>query len=292
MAIAIAIAGLIAVYALMHHGPGGAEAAEGLIVVITMPGFEDDIRSLLCRDDNVYVIAPPGVDPHEYQLRPSDLDLLHKADLVISTGHAPFELQVERMAEEGAIRAIVISVPDAARIIHRNPVTGQVNLHAVIYDPRNLASLLEKVADTVASLRPDCATAYRANLARILGELERLAEEYAGSLNLTGVGEGPGVQYAVEWLGVRLLTLLKPEHGVPVKPSLVAYAERLAEEGRLDLVVVFEGSKSPAAKALRDIAERYRVGVLDVPSPLAPGSMVSKIKTVVERLKALEVEES
>ncbi|MET1100861.1 MAG: zinc ABC transporter substrate-binding protein, partial [Pyrodictiaceae archaeon] len=120
-----------------------AEAAytyndKGLLIVTTFPNLVWDIKQLVCKDDRVKSIVPLGVDPHEYQLTPSDIQLLAKADIIVSTAHTPFEEDIRSLTLEGKLYATLIEIPRIPGIrILRNPVTGQPNYHMLIYDPEN-----------------------------------------------------------------------------------------------------------------------------------------------------------
>jgi zinc/manganese transport system substrate-binding protein len=85
------------------------EAVEGLLVVLLTPGFEDEVRGLLAGDDRVYVVGAGG-DPHEIQLSPSDVEVLRKADLIISMGHTAVDRRVEELRARGDIKARVLNL--------------------------------------------------------------------------------------------------------------------------------------------------------------------------------------
>ena len=284
-AAALAVAVLAALALLLASRPsgGGSATGKGLLVVITMHGFEDDVKAVLCGDDSVAVLVPAGADPHSYNLRPSDLELLRKASIIVSTSHTFFEKRIEELVSAGELKAVLIRVPSVVQLVLRNPVTGQPNYHAVVYDPRNLYSLLSAVASAASKLRPSCSKVYAERLARISEKVNELLK-YAGRFNASAVAEVPALQYAVEWLGVKVVALAQPEHGVQPSPALIEKIEKMAASGRVSLAVIVEGSTSPAASFLRELAARYGLRVVEVPSPLKPGSMLDKLEVVVERV--------
>lgn len=79
--------------------PSTAGAAE-LRVVVTVPPLAGIIEPVLPEGATVDILVPPGVSPHGYQFRPSDLQRLARADLVVVNGLG-VEEGLERALERG-----------------------------------------------------------------------------------------------------------------------------------------------------------------------------------------------
>ena len=102
-----------------------AEGGHGLLIVVSFPNLAYDVELLACEDDTVISLAPPGMDPHDYQLTPSDVELLRRADLVISTAHAPFEVDIRRLVEEGRLSTVLVELPHVPGVrLLVNPITS------------------------------------------------------------------------------------------------------------------------------------------------------------------------
>lgn len=56
------------------------------LVVATTAHATDIARTVVADSAEVRGLVPAGVDPHDYELRPSDADLLARADLVVRSG--------------------------------------------------------------------------------------------------------------------------------------------------------------------------------------------------------------
>jgi len=134
--LAVLAAAAVTAYMTLQRKAGTVEHG-GLLVLVSFPNLADDIKPLLCSGDQVRSIASPGIDPHSYQLTLNDFKLLRKASLVITTGHAPFEVEIEKKLPESRVIVIPKVVRKAGGIILLNPDTGQANLHMPICDPRN-----------------------------------------------------------------------------------------------------------------------------------------------------------
>ncbi len=258
-------------------------SAKPLVIVVTFPSLVPDVKSLVCSDDKVLSIVPRGVDPHRYQLRPGDVDVLKKANIIISTGHAPFEARIEELVEQGMIHAklIVIWRVPGIRLLD-NPVTRKPNLHMPIYDPRNYLVFMEYLERVLATLRPECSRVYASNLENIAKKLRELIKN-APQLNVDAVADMPVVMYAVDWLGIHVKSLIVPEPGLPTTPELYRRAEELLARGAY--AVVMTPSKAKASVDLLEMAERYKAPVIYVPSPLEYKPIPEKLEYIVEQVE-------
>ncbi len=266
--------------------PVWAERNNGLLVVTTFDNLKYDIKQLLAPGDRVVSLVPPGVDPHSYSLRPQDIELLEKADLIVSTGHVAFEKQIEKMVKEGIIKAELIEIPDIPGIkVLDNPVTGEPNLHMPIYDPYNYIVFISRLAHIMASLRPSMKNVY---IEREIQVINKVAEIISGTRRITGigVGEAPPVQYAVEWTGLKIKYLAMIQPGVPAPPLLLKQINEQAEQHKIDYVVVIENSTNPAHKLLINLAEKYGLKTIVVPSPTSPSSILDKLEYIVREINS------
>jgi len=256
----------------------------GLLIVTTFDNLKYDVQQLVAPGDRVVSIVPPGVDPHSYSLKPRDIELLKKADIIVSTGHVTFEKQIEKMVKDGMIKAYLIEIPGIPGLkILDNPVTGEPNLHMPIYDPYNYIVFIIKITSILIKLRPSMENIYMEHMKNIVDELLQLMSK-AGELNGYGVGESPPVQYAVDWLGLKIKYLAMIQPGVPAPPSILEKIRYDAERHIIKYVVVIKNSTSSAHNLLIDIAEKYGLKIIYVPSPTSPTSMLVKIEYIVKEI--------
>ncbi len=259
--------------------------AGGLVIAVTFPNLAYDVRLIACSGDSVVSVAPSGVDPHSYQLTPRDVELLRQADIIVSTGHAPFEAEIRRQVEDGLLKARLIEIPRIPGLrLEANPATGEPNYHMPIYDPGNYEVFLRYLAETLEEMRPGCREIYQEHLASALRRLGSITSS-APRLSVDAVGDTPLTQYAVGWLGVRVRMLVVREHGVAASPQDLGRIEEAMREGKLGLAVVVSPAETPASKTLLSMAERNGVPVLMVPSPLGNGSMLDKLAVVAQHAR-------
>lgn len=265
----------------------GHSMGKGLYIIVTFPSLVKDLEPLLCSGDSITSIVPPGVDPHSYQLTVEDYRVLEKADIIVSTGHTPFEVSIRELVEEGKVKAILIEIPKIPSLeILNNPVTGNPNLHMPIYDPSNYKVFLKYVVNVMSLLNPSCRDHYVRIAEELIGKLDYIVNT-TPKTNITAVADIPATQYAVSWLGVRIKYLLVREHGIPVLAEDIMRVEEALGNGTIRLVVITSPPKAHASKTLLSLAEEYNVSILYVPSPLLSESILDKIENISTQFKVI-----
>jgi len=260
-----------------------------LNVTVTFSSLYEDINPLLSENDTLFYIAPPGIDPHTYQLTPKDVERLKSSDLIISTAHAPFELKIKEMVEKGEIKAKLVEIPYIKGIkLKKNPVLNQTILHMPIYDPENYKVFILYIADILSELNPQCEREYKNNSYCIIKKLENITSK-SQKLNLTGVGDFPFIPYAVSWLNITVSYLVVKEWGVPPSPNDLLVIEEKMKNGKINIAVVTK-SKSAASQKLEYLANKYGVPVLHVYSPVVKKSILEKLEYIKNQCKNLKKE--
>lgn len=287
VAVVAIVVGVITVYYMFYASSKGMIERKGLLIVVTFPSLEGDVEALACQGDVVESLVPPGIDPHTYSLRPSDMELLREADLIVSTGHTPVELRIRELVASGELKARLLDITELKGVrVYVNPVTGKPNYHSILYDPNNYIIFVETLSEILSDLRPSCAQHYNLTATSIVeGVLE--AVKRVPRMDVTAVADNPIVQYAVEWAGIHIELVLVAEEGLPPTPALVEKARALLSTGNASLVVVVEGKPGKASLTLAQMAREYGVKVLEVPSPIDPRPFYQKIVDVCARLAML-----
>ena len=264
----------------------GMSEREGLTVVSTFTSLVPDIEQLTEPGDKVIGLTPEGVDPHEYQLTPRDVSLLRSASIIVSTGHAPFEARIRELAERGELKALLIEVPEVpGLVLKRNPVLGTPNYHMPIYDPENYKAFMRYLAVKMGELRPGEKERYLLKYREIAREIDEIARS-TPRLNMTAVALTPLIQYAVEWTGIKVKYLLVKEHEAPLTPEDIARIERAAEKGLINLAVTLKLDKvAPASEKLKEIALKYSLKIIEVPSPLEKKTIIKKLQEIANQIK-------
>lgn len=259
---------------------------QGIKVVTTFHYLADDIKQLLCNGDEVYSLVPVGVDPHEYSLTPKDVELLRDSDLVVSTSHTHLEAKVYELKIVGELRSPLIEIPKIPNMSFRYvPGTNSVNYHALTYDPDNYIVLMKTVSNELVKLRPECSSTYLEKVNTVIRHVEDVRKN-SKITNLAAIGASPLVQYAVEWLGVKIITYVVVDPEASPTPNDINDVEKLLSTKSVDLVIVTDEGLSHE-RILADLAIKYSVPILTIPSPTTPGSTILKLQTVLNNFNKL-----
>jgi zinc/manganese transport system substrate-binding protein len=275
------------------------EAVEGLLVVLLTPGFEDEVRGLLAGDDRVYVVGAGG-DPHEIQLSPSDVEVLRKADLVISMGHTAVDRRVEELRARGDIKARVLNLLEIPGLLfpelpedHEHEHGGR-NYHEPFYDPRNMVVILRRITDVLVELRPEKRSVYEGNYERLKARLDEMIKAYEGSLRgYKAVISTAEIQPAVEWLGVKVVAYVVADQHESPSPRALAKAISEMEEGGVIVFVAVrcDGTCSLASHLDRRLVEEARsrgLPVLEIPLGYTGTSIISKLEYIISQVQQLK----
>ena len=279
---------LIFLIVLIQSVDATAAPQRGLLIVTTFPNIADEVKQIACEEDTVVSLAPYGVDPHSYQLTPENIELLTRADVIISTAHAPFEVSIREIVQSKELKAVLLEIPKLKGIkILQNPATEKPNYHMPIYDPSNYETFIKAVADTLANLNPKCFETYKEKAEKIIQQIRSL-EAYANYTGITAVADAPPTQYAVSWLGIKIKYLVIKEHGVSATPSDLLKIEEAISKGQIKLAIVLSPVNQAASKKLEELAEKYNIPVLYVPAPFSKGTFLEKLSTITSQLKAIQ----
>lgn len=275
-ALPVAAVALLALAAIL--GSWSPLAGGGLTIVTTFPFIYEDLARLACPGDVVVSLAPPGSDPHEYQLKPTDMELLREADVIVSLAHAPFEVEIRRLYESGNIKALLVEVPSVPNMtILTHPRTRHPNYHGVLFHSRNYAAFINYMAGLLEFLRPGCRAVYWDKARALISELENL-ESSLQRLRGVAIIDTPVVQYAVEWLGLEVHYVLVIEEGLPILPRDYEGAKEIASA--TDEVVIAAVQGSAAEAWLRELARYYGRPFLLLPNPLAYNGTLNYMRAV------------
>jgi len=261
-------------------------ASKGALVISTFPSVAEDLNFILC-NSRALSIVPPGVDPHDYQLSPGDIEKLRAARVIVSTAHTPFEARIRDLVERGELTAILIEIPRIPGMqILRNPATGQPNLHMPIYDPDNYKLFIRYLAEKLSEVDPAHAACYAQRLEQLIGRVDALKQSVKVR-NLTALATRPLAQYAVSWAGVEIGYLLVKEEDLPATTEDIERIERALASGEVRLIVVLSDDPQPLRSKAEELSAKYDVPLVAVPSPVLPPSIYEKIVRVSQELSKI-----
>lgn len=173
----IATAALAAGFAMVGCGDDGA-GGDGVHVVATTPQAADLARNVVGDRGTVTQILPANADPHDYEPKPSDAEVLLDADLIVRSGGDVDEWMDQIMESSGSdapVLTLIDEVPTIQTDDQADPHWWQ--------DPRNAIVAVGSIRDRLLELDPDAASAFRANARAYVADLRRLDGSIAACMD-------------------------------------------------------------------------------------------------------------
>ncbi|HJW35716.1 MAG TPA: metal ABC transporter substrate-binding protein [Actinomycetes bacterium] len=159
-------------------GSGGAGDGDGggggLRVVATTTQVADLAANVGGDRVQVTSLLKPGIDAHDYEPSPADIDAIARADLVVQNGVGLEEWLGDTIESSGFAGPVV----DASQGVRLRQVDGEADPH-IWQDPRNAQRMAANIERGLAAAEPAAATAFAANLTAYTRELEALDAEVA-----------------------------------------------------------------------------------------------------------------
>jgi ABC-type Zn uptake system ZnuABC Zn-binding protein ZnuA len=173
---ALLAAGLAVLLVTGCSGSGGAGDGDGggggLRVVATTTQVADLAANVGGDRVQVTSLLRPGIDAHDYEPSPADIDAIARADLVVQNGVGLEEWLGDTIESSGFTGPVV----DASQGVRLRQVDGGADPH-IWQDPGNARRMAANIERGLAAAEPADATAFAANLAAYTKELEALDAE-------------------------------------------------------------------------------------------------------------------
>ena len=272
--------GLLAVLA-----PSRAAAEPPLRVLTTLPDLWSITRALVGDLGEVQVATRPGQNPHDLEIRPSQVLLVRRAEILVRNGLEedawidpvvessgnPRLLRGSPSVIEGARGLALLKVPSGPVDRSQGDVHPSGNPHYTL-DPATMPAVTATIAAGLARLRPDLASRLEANrrdfLARVETELARWRAMLAPYHGAKVVSYHDSWPYFYRAYGLVELGVIEDRPGVPPSPQHLAALVRRMREQRAR-VVVLESWYPPETAA----AVARQAGARLVVVPQSPGAV-------------------
>ncbi|HLP56339.1 MAG TPA: zinc ABC transporter substrate-binding protein [Fluviicola sp.] len=149
-----------------------------LHIVCSTSITRDCVQEIVGDVCEVKSLMGPGIDPHSYNPRPSDVSLLNDATVVIYNG-LHLEGKMAQLFHDLGERKTVFCVADGIsknRLISTDPSSGAIDPH-IWFDTESWLQGLEQVTEDLCKAYPKYSTGFRANFKRFREETEQLTVE-------------------------------------------------------------------------------------------------------------------
>jgi ABC-type Zn uptake system ZnuABC Zn-binding protein ZnuA len=188
---------------------GGGDGEAGLRVVATTTQVADLAANVGGDQVRVTSLLKPGIDAHDYEPSPADIDALAHADLVLENGVGLEEWLGDIIESSGFDGPVV----DTSRGVRLRQVGGEPDPH-IWQDPGNAQVMAANIGRGLAAADPAGTAAFEANLAAYTRELRALdaeVERQVGSLaNRRVVTNHDAFGYYLDRYGLELVGSVIP----------------------------------------------------------------------------------
>lgn len=256
-----------------------------LRVLATLPDLWSITRALVGDLGRVEVATRPGQNPHDLEIRPSQILLVKRAEILVRNGLEedvwidpvvessgnPRLLRGSPSVIEASQGLALLGIPTGRLDRSLGDVHPSGNPHFTL-DPGTIPTVTASIADGLARLRPDLAPKLEANrrefLARVESRFQRwraLLAPYRGARVVSYHDSWP---YFYRAYGLIELGVIEDRPGVPPTPQhLISLIRRMKEQGAR--VVVLESWYPPDSAA----AVARQAGAKLVVLPQSPGAV-------------------
>jgi len=146
-------------------------AQNNIKVVSSASIFQDMARNIGGDKITSYSIVPIGGDPHTYTPKPSDVELVSSADLILVNG-LTFEGWITELIENSGTKAKVVLITEGVEAITSQKYHNASDPHAWM-NARNGLKYAYNISAGLASIDPDNALFYADNGAKYSAEIKK-----------------------------------------------------------------------------------------------------------------------
>lgn len=170
------ITALICIAAMLF--PGNAMAAFKLKITASILPAWIFASNVIGNSAESNLLIPPGAEPHEFSMRPSDMKTLANADLLIINGMGMEPDAIKRSAKK------ILDLSASVNIQNNDP--------HIWTDPQNAIAMVESIKNQMTALDPQNASIYEKNASAYIARLISLDADLVAGLR--------------EFKGTRLIT--------------------------------------------------------------------------------------
>ena len=240
-------------------------AQEKPLVITSIAPIAEIVREAFGESVQVEYLVPPGVDPHQYQLTPEQIEKIQKADVIVTIGHLPLEEKIEELEKEGILKGEVLGIEDyqryGFRYLPERWYNNKYNPHGIWLDPYNALAIAEATKEALKT-HYSGQNIFEAQYSLFKAKVETIILTYQ-KMNLSekqAIIELPSQQYALEWMGIEVIASIKPEEEIPAK----SVDELLEMVKTVDVIVYSADSPESLKNAVLELSRKTGVPTIGI----------------------------
>jgi ABC-type Zn uptake system ZnuABC Zn-binding protein ZnuA len=253
---------LVAVLAAGCSGSGGDRdtAGQGLRVVATTTQVADLAANVGGDRVRVTSLLKPGIDAHDYDPSPADINAIAHADLVLQNGVGLERWLGDTIESSGYDGPVV----DTSRGVALRQVGGELDPH-IWQNPRNAVVMAGNIERGLAAAEPAAAASFETNLAAYTRQLEALDTEVARQIdslaNKKVVTNHDAFGYYLDRYGLQLVGSVIPSFDTSAELSGRDIRDLVAKVRATGVKAIFSETSLPPGAA-ETIGREARVRVV------------------------------
>jgi ABC-type Zn uptake system ZnuABC Zn-binding protein ZnuA len=177
LALAVVLASLLAATACGSSAAG--DNTKRLRVVATTTQVADFARNIGGDKITVTQILRPGVDPHDYEPSPADIQAIAQADVVVENG-VHLEKWLDQTIESAGFHGTLVDTSKGVAVRRGEEAGGDPHIW---HNPKNAEVMSRNIAAAFDAKDPGDKAAFDANLTAYTGRLEALDAWIEGQIN-------------------------------------------------------------------------------------------------------------
>jgi len=281
-------------------GSTGLITSGKLHVVATTTIIGDIARNIAGDKTDVITLLTPGVDPHEYEPVPADLQALSQAKIVFANGGG-LEPWLPKIMQSAGSSIKIQTLTDGLTLRALNEGGATVTDPHVWFDVNNAIHFAEQIRDSLITLDPANADAYQTNAKNYIARLTDLdssikkqVEAIPTKQRLLVTNHDTFGYFAAQY-GFKVVGTVFPAGGAEASPSAQQVVELINSIKASQVKAVFtENTLNPelantiAQEAgVKVITQLYTdsLGPKDSPASTYIDLLQFDVKTIVEALK-------
>jgi len=281
-------------------GSTGPVTSGKLHVVATTTIIGDIARNIAGDKTDVITLLTPGVDPHEYEPVPADLQALSQAKIVFANGGG-LEPWLPKIMQSAGSSIKIQTLTDGLTLRALNEGGATVTDPHVWFDVNNAIHFAEQIRDSLITIDPANADAYQTNAKNYIARLTDLdssikkqVEAIPTKQRLLVTNHDTFGYFAAQY-GFKVVGTVFPAGGAEASPSAQQVVELINSIKASQVKAVFtENTLNPelantiAQEAgVKVITQLYTdsLGPKDSPASTYIDLLQFDVKTIVEALK-------
>jgi ABC-type Zn uptake system ZnuABC Zn-binding protein ZnuA len=232
----------------------GGGSSGGFEVVATTTQAADLARNVAGTRATVNGLMAPNADPHEYEVRPRDVEAISEAGLIVRSGGDLDEWLQEAIEGSGAEAPVLTLIDHVAT--RKGEEEGEPIDPHWWQDPRNAERAVAAIRDELIRADPGGAAEYRANADAYLAKLRRLDQGVAACMDKVPpdrrklVTTHDALGYYADRYGIEVIGTVIPALTTEGQPSAGETAELVKTIRTEGVTTIFaESSVDPKVEA-------------------------------------------